>query len=323
MGTLNLQTEFERIPFPSGIDNNEIEAYPIKAYANHRLAKDFQGCPLLLISINETGHVNDEHLTNLDIQHNKTCEIVIDGKLETRRFSIIKCKSTDYNLQCYFLKICEIILPIVGGNANISSLINAINQFKELFRLLKEPSKKMIQGLWAELFLIYQSDIPEVLLNSWHLLPEDTYDFRHGNLRLDVKSTNYPNRRHSFNLKQLLPVEGFDSYIVSILTEENLNGKSLENLVDEIELKIGFKEDLVNKLRTQVYRTLGEFVVKISKYYFDAQLAKKSLQLFDIENIPRIHELPKNIFDVNFKTDLDDVLHEDLHPDLLFDKMES
>ncbi len=319
MDKLNLQFEFENLPYPNDEANNYFEGYPINGYLNHRLAKDVEGRPLLLISVKNSTQIKNEYLTNLEIKHNVNCEIENNEVIENHNFSLIRCKSLDSDLQRYFLKICELLLPIIGEKPKNSSIIEAINKLKELFRILKEPSKATIQGLWAELFLIFQSNIPDILINSWHLVPEDTFDFRFENIRLDVKSSILPDRKHKFNLKQLAPIEGFDSYVVSILIEEHSNGKSIEDLVRGIEEKVKDDQLVASKLKTQVYKTLGVNALNISNYIFDENIASESLKLYETKVIPRIKNVPPNIYDVNFKTDLNDV-HDlvDMNPDLLF-----
>ena len=89
----------------------------------------------------------------------------------------------------------------------------------ELFRAMTTPSRKSVQGLWAELFLIAQSRQPTILVDAWHMLPEDRYDFAMDDQRIEVKSFSGSLRQHHFSLEQLQPPEGVKTLIASMLVE--------------------------------------------------------------------------------------------------------
>ena len=92
-----------------------------------------------------------------------------------------------------------------------------VDKFIELFKAIKEPPKKSIQGLWSELFLIEQSANPEKIISAWHSIPEEKFDFSFDKLRIEVKSSVTESRTHHFSLAQLNPVDNTEIIIASIL----------------------------------------------------------------------------------------------------------
>ena len=305
-----LESLFNTLNLPKVDNEGTIEAKAIQGYKQHRIAVDSKGFPLFLINVHMSRDVIDESLYNIQIQHNKSCEIETENGNRKYSFSIIKYTGEDAELRSYFFKICEIILPLLGDNPSTTTLINAINKFKELFKSLTEPPKTTLQGLWAELFIISRSKRPKEYINAWHVFPDETIDFTFQNVRIDVKSSTKSNRTHRFNVKQLIPAPNFKSFIISIITEVNSQGISISDLLQDIECKVD-SIDLITKVKSVTYKTLGESSKKISDYFLDDVIASQTLRVYNITDIPIVEKIHDNIFDVSFRTDLNLVNHLD------------
>ena len=100
----------------------------------------------------------------------------------------------------------------------------------ELFRAMSEPPRKSVQGLWAELFVISRSHHPSILIDAWHTMIEDQYDFAMGNQRIEIKSFSGDVRNHHFSLEQLHPPTGVIALVGSILVARSQAGESLHDL---------------------------------------------------------------------------------------------
>lgn len=175
-----------------------------------------------------------------------------------------------------------------------------------------EPPRKTVQGIWAELFLIHQSKCPEKLVSAWHSIPEEKYDFSSKKVRIEVKSSSMRNRTHHFSHEQLVPPTQCDLYIASVYVEMLSGGKSLEDLLNDILVRLQDNQDLKEKLNLITYSTLGESVDKISNIYYDYELAKDSLRFYNSKDIPKIGSIPNNIFEIKYKCQLDYLNHSNI-----------
>lgn len=307
---IGFQDEFENLPIPNTTKEHSYSAVTIKGFENHRIAKNFKENPCILISVTQKGKsfkVSLQKLYNLSITHNLTCEINIGTKKEEHNFSVIRYSGNDEDLKKYFLQVCEILVPSLGNSPDNKQITHTVNKFIELFKVLKEPPKKTLQGLWSELFLIHQSNNPKKLVKAWHIIPEEKYDFSLEKLRIEVKSSSPPNRTHHFSLGQFLTPSKCELYIASLFIEILAGGKSVEDLLNEIIEQLDQEFELIEKLNFITYSTLGGSVDKIKNVCYDYQLAKESLQIYHSNDIPKIESIPSNVFDVRFKSSIDSV----------------
>lgn len=305
---IGFQDEFESLPIPNTTKEHSYSAVVIKGFENHRIAKDFNENPCILISVTQKKQnfkVARQKLYNLFITHNLSCEIHVENKREEHNFSVIRYSGNDQDLKRYFLKACEILVPSLGNFPDNKQITHTVNKFIELFKVLKEPPKKTFQGLWSELFLIHQSSNPRELVKAWHTIPEEKYDFSIANLRIEVKSSSIRSRTHHFSIEQLLPPLKSKLYVVSLFVEILAGGKSVEHLLNEIIERLDNDFDLIEKLNFVTYSTLGGSVDKIKNICYDYQLAKESLKIYDSNDIPKIQFIPPNIFDVKFQCNLE------------------
>ena len=185
--------------------------------------------------------------------------------------------------------------------------------FVEIFRSLTETPTKTTQGLWAELILIEQSKKPETLINYWHNIPEEKFDFNADNEKIEVKSSSNLERVHIFTAEQLNPTIDCQVIIASIFTKQVSNGLNILDLLDKIDKRIEEME-LKEKIFTIVSKTLGNTFEQTTKIKYDYDLAKNSLRFYrhqDVSKVERIN-IPERVSEVKFKSDLTNVKPTDL-----------
>jgi len=162
-----------------------------------------------------------------------------------------------------------------------------------------------VSGLWAELFVIWNSRDPKGLFRAWHSSPEEKYDLSSGTQRIEVKSTSQRRRVHHFSLEQLTPPSGCKVVIASLFVERNGGGTSLGELVEEIRTHLAEEPELQERLDRVVASTLGNTLRQGLIARFDRELAADSLHFFNGVDAPRIPEpVPSGVSDVHFKSDL-------------------
>ena len=307
---LNLIEPFQSIKAISApADEDRFSAILISGYEPHRLGKDALGRPLLLISVLDA--TSQRQPTPIDLEHltvlyNQTCRISRSDRIfEEGRFAIIHCTGDDPTLQIYFLRVASTILISLKNRPTQSEVAHAMDRFIELFRAMAKPARKSVQGLWAELFLIAQSRQPAILVDAWHTLPEDRYDFAMDNQRIEVKSFSRSTRQHHFSLEQLHPPQGVHTLIASLLVEHSQAGESIADLRETIQPNLSSNSNLLLHLDTVIALTLGDGWQQADEACFDQRLAQESLAFYEAAAIPSVNpDLPSGVSGVHFRSDL-------------------
>ena len=305
---MNLIELYDALPIPD-TDERVLNAIPVPEYSNFRIAVDLEGNPIILLSV--INPVRDISLKNfrlkyLQLEQNVECKISENGASSFQNFTVITFTGNDRNLQEYFLRIAETLLRTLGNRPTQLQMIASLNKFVEIFRALTDIPTKTVHGLWTELFLIDNSSHPEVLLNYWHNIPEEKFDFNSGIEKIEVKSNSSFERVHMFSSEQLNPPIGTQVLIASIFIRQNSSGLSIQSLVDSISIKVRNNIDLIDKLNNLVCKTLGNTLEQSIRIKFDYHIARQSLNLYNQKDIKRIEEIhiPNEVSEVKYKSDL-------------------
>jgi len=302
---------FNTIKKPIENDNFQFSAIPIPEYSNHRIAKDKNDNPTLLLSISNEGArtlIANLKLQNVSVLFDIKCKIQQNGNLIEKIFTAVCFIGKDISLKNYFLKLCSTLIEDLGNTPTHEEVRKEITRFIELFRLATEPQTKTIQGLWAELFLILECKQPANLVRCWHSIPEEKFDFNNGVERIEVKSSASALRIHNFSLDQLHSPTDTKTIIASVFVRQASTGKSITILSSEISSRLTDIE-LIEKLQLQIALTLGKTISESMKLKFDFEFAKDSLRFYRAEDIPKIaiENIPTFVSDVRFKSDLTDI----------------
>ena len=253
---------FEHLETPT-LPEDERPVYvacPIPFSDSYRLAKDSNGAPALLIQISCDDRTISApiRLRHLSVVHDVDCLIHRRDCAESGRFSVLSCLEADRATETYFLRVLEALLPSLGEFPNPFSVNEAIERLVELFRALGRPPMKRTQGLWAELLLIAESNDPVELVDAWHNVPNDLYDFGKGEQRIEVKSTLNESRIHHFSLAQLQPREALDLMVASVMVNRVGGGTTIPDLLDELRHPLSGEPRLLLRLYRLVAMTLGD-----------------------------------------------------------------
>ena len=305
---MNLIDLYDSLSLPEN-DVKVFNAIPIPEYPNFRVAIDFEGNAVLLLSVSK--RIKDLSLKNfrlkyLQLEQNLECKIYENDSFKLQTFTVITFRCSDRNLQEYFLRISESLVKTVGQNPTQQQVIDSLKKFVEVFKALTDSPTNTVNGLWAELFLIENSSSPKELINYWHNLPEEKFDFNAGTERIEVKSSSNFERKHIFSAEQLNPPSDAQVLIASIFLKQHNSGNSIQYLIDRISEKIDYDFETVEKLNTIVFRTLGSSLEHSIGVKFDYDIAQQSLSFYrhqDIDKIEKVH-IPNNVSEVKYKSDL-------------------
>ena len=290
-------------------DENRFAASSIPNYEPHCLGKDTLGRPLLLISILDVQSQRQPEpivLEHLTVMYNLNCRVSrSDDTFEERQFTVVHFTGEDLILQSYFLRVASVLITSLENQPTYSDVDRAINQLIDLFRAMMEPSRKSVRGLWAELFLISQAGQPATLVDAWHTVPEDRYDFAMNDQRIEVKSFSGDIRLHHFSLEQLHPPEGVRALVASVSVENSQAGVSIADLREKIQTRLGRNLNSVLHVDRVIALTLGDTWQQASDAHFDERLAEASLTFYETTVIPSVNpNLPSGVSGVHFRSDL-------------------
>jgi len=282
-------------------------AQPIPCYSGCAVGKDTSGNPVLLIHADNAlpGTAAPLVFEHLCVIHLVNCRVQAGDQGEQQRtLSIIRCTDTDRAVHEYFLRCLHPIIASLPQRPSRDQVSQAVERLVDLFRRMADTPRKMVTGLWAELFLIARSVDPESLLDAWHSTPEEKFDFAIGVDRVDVKAASGGLRVHHFALEQLRPVARVRVLIASVLAERTHGGASLNDLVDSIRARVTHP-DLLIRLDSVVARTLGQDWRALQETRFDLQQGIESLRFVDATAIPAVTSPPPpEVSAVHFRVDL-------------------
>jgi hypothetical protein len=263
------------------------------------------GGPALLVQLDgiDQDLVSIE-LKNLFLKPNVTCRTNSASGAGEGLFTVCACTTEDPRLQMLFLDALQCLVS-ADGFGTPSGLRSAVEGLVELFSALQRAAKTSVLGLWGEIFLIGESADADVLLDAWHQLPNDHYDFARGDHRLEVKTT-IGRRQHSVSLDQLTPPAGVEVAFASIVTESSTAGSSVIELIAATAARCA-APDAAARLLAGASQALGSEVQHWSEQRYDVSRARESLRLLPEQAIPRPTVEDSRIWDVRFRVDLEDV----------------
>jgi hypothetical protein len=301
---------------PDVKDGLRFVAQRLTGYAGYRVAKTGDGAPAILVAALpvQTQRANPIAIEHLVVQHDVECSIASpDGDVELGKYSLLRCRGEERSLHIYFLRVVSALIAILGPTPTQNDVASGVTKLVELFRVMTEPSRKSVQGLWAELYVIARSKDPVCLVQSWHAIPADLYDFGLEGQRIEVKSTVSGVRKHHFTMEQLNPPFGVRVLVISLGVSQVVTGESIMDLVERIRRRMPNDFDLLLRIDAIIAQTLGENWRAAVEDRFDWDVAARTAAFFDVAEIPGIRtELPTGVTSVSFVSDLTRVLPTDL-----------
>lgn len=247
----------------------------------------------------------------LDVFFDTECQINTNGQFINDSFTILTLKTNNDFFKKIFYSICHDLMEMLGDNPDKSEVVNHVEVFRDLFgKALKKATITEI-GLWGELLVIESSDDLMFMIDTWHKLPKQTFDFNDGVSKLEVKTTTMNERIHSFSLNQLKKAKESSSLICSIMTSQIDLGKSVSDLFESINSKLTteYRLKFQNKLMDVAGSDLENFTNK-----FDYNSATLHMKMYEAKKIPSIDSssIPSEISGVKFKVILEDLKSYDI-----------
>lgn len=301
---------FEELRIFNGSQNGLYEVTELPKIKYHKIGISELQHPMFFIRTAEKDNFNliDCNLEYISVQYNKKCQLNQGAESIDDYYTIISLKTNSLGLQKYFIEIIDILIKGLPEIPTLHELRIEIDKIINLFTKFSIPPKKSIQGLWAELLLINQSNDVDYMVRSWHSSPMDRFDFNDAKDKIEVKSTNRESRVHRFSNDQLNPNYNSNLIIVSVFAVECGVGFTVLDLKNEIDNKLKDKA-LCYRLNEIIVDTLGSEIEKCLNLFFDTQLAIDSIKYYNGKDIPNIDmkQIHKSIKNVKFDCDLTEI----------------
>ena len=297
---------FTDLQHSESVNKNSFSALSLPFTQKHKIGISPEGYPMFFIECDTNVHSLDINLEFISVLFDRPCRLSENDITQFEGvYTIISLKTDNIDFQQYFIEIVCIILEQLSETPSHKQLKAEIQKLIELFSRFSRPPRKTIQGLWAEIFIIEQAKDPEYLIQSWHALPEDKFDFNDGQDKIEVKSTSQIRRVHNFSLEQLSPNHSSNLLIASVFTVQTGRGKNIFDLKNSICQRVSNLQ-LQFRLNEILSQTLGNDFDKVFDIYFDYQQALDTLAFYDFRDIPTIQHdnIPHEIVNLRFDCDL-------------------
>ena len=293
-------------PAPQPGDEPRYHVRPIPEATAHFFGRDSGGFPCLLLAARNTSAKAPVRLAGIGVRFAIPCRIALsDGQEATETLTTVICTSQNPVVQGYFVHVCETIVRIVGPQPTLQRVIDAVRRLVDLFQRLSRPSSRSVTGLFGELYAIHVSTSPATAVEAWRSTIDDRFDFSIGEIRLEVKASSTRQRAHSFSLEQCAPPPATLGILISLFVETSGGGLSLLELIERIEQQLDGDVDLILKLQETVAGGLGATAATALSMRFDEDLARSSLQVYELEAIPAIRDgVPGEVSQVRFRSDI-------------------
>ena len=240
-------------------------------------------------------------LQHLQVFPDLECKVHLQGTSLQRTCTLVRCTHPDETLQSLFF---ETAYRLVADQDSLS-VSESLSLLVEMLALASATRVRSVQGVWAELFLLCNSQDLSRSVQAWHSLPSDPFDFCEGRWRLEIKSTRSSIRKHRLSLEQTRPSMRLDCILISIGTRPTDDGVSVSELVSETSSRFG--SDLSSRARfdsivTACTQGLGD---ELNELRFDLDHAKQTLAMFDMKDVPSVERAKSNaVTRVEFDADL-------------------
>lgn len=275
----------------------------------HKLGISEEGFPKFFVVTNDNNLMQNLNAELLSVEYNVLCNIIDEGTVfDNQHFTIITLRSDSEQLHRMFIDVFLMMLDSLPQKPSNIQIASKVENLLSIFAKLKRRPVHKIQGLWAELLLIDQSNNPTIVARAWHSTPNSKYDFTMGGDKVEVKSTKSESRTHQFSIDQLNPSSNSRLLICSVIVRESAIGKtgfSVFDLYSRITQKVSDSEVRIH-ISEVIADTLGSDFFTAQEKHFDYIEGCDRLTLYDYTSVPKISRdsVPENVSEVRFTSDL-------------------
>lgn len=287
-----------------------INVLPFTDGSPHRFGVSPCGEPVFFVCCADHMSAASVHLRLINVDFNVECCLNTDGVITLGRFCVVRLLTRQADLVRHFVEIFDLSISSLPEKPATEQFAAEVETLVQLFSGLGRCSLSVLQGLWAELFIISRSHNPLQLVRAWHVNANDRFDFNDGTDKIEVKSSSNSGKRiHSFAVEQLNAGQSSNILVASVPVVECDTGITVRDLEDSIVKRLDDLEARI-KLKSVILKVVG-LPEDCDAYNvgFDSAIAKDGLAFFDSVDIPKIEvsDIPSQVSNVHFSVDLSGV----------------
>lgn len=274
------------------------------------LGKTIDGAPIILLhDASAPRYRAGFQFKYLKAEFHTTCLVRSDRGEADGQFAIISCDPVVVDLHEIFIRAVSAAVSDLSTDSGTDDLQSRFQRLADLFRQFSRPGGRELTGLWAELFVIQNSNNVPAALRAWRTSSSERFDFSWTFGQLEVKATTKAIRTHEFGLEQLKVPSGGKSFVASVLLQPLNGGLGIMDLAGSIETEIIGENALREKLWRNIAADLGADFSEAVDKQFDMAYAGRNAVLFAADDIPspRFEKDPR-ISSIRFVSDLSTVL---------------
>lgn len=219
---------------------------------------------------------------------------------------VIKCYSKFDKERILFLELCGALF--LNQRSNIDYIVDTFHVLCDFFTGNKKLSQETAQGLYAELYTIYNFNDKFDFGEYWQRKDKMKFDFSISDLvKLEIKSTLKPNRIHRFKHDQLA-TNIAEIYVLSYKFQEDDKGLSLYELISRAIPLLQNSPQKQARLLSIIYDENNIDILKDTKYLETYTI--ENMAFLDAKEIPKFKEKsPVYISDAEYNSNCDCVNH--------------
>ena len=253
-----------------------------------------------LIYVREGDQPHPVSLRTIRARHRVLVEIDDGESRGEETVTLVECTCEDEETIKVFVRCVGAVLATQGGQLSSADVSLALDHLVELFREPSHATPAEIVGLWAELLVITECANPQTMASLWRLNASSRYDFGTNEERVDIKCTTSRLRHHEVSFDQANPPKGTTAGIVSVMTEATASGTTVRDLWERA---LQLAPESQHSIDTKCVRTLGRDWTSAQDYAYDLAIARSTVRLYNVQDIPRLTELPVGVLRARFSVD--------------------
>lgn len=296
---MKVQEIITRLNLLNNCDNN---CYQCFNAGNNMYGKNSQNNIVFIANSQNFSQSSIQQTKYLALTRNVSCTIKIGGTEKNGRFDILTCLSDN---PIHIKVFIELTNMYINNDLN-GSITDYFICLKDLFTNKQKISTKELQGIYAELYVMYyMADFGIDLYSLWQSIDKMKFDFSVSeNKKIEVKSTIGENRIHKFRHEQLV-TDIFDVWIVSVLLRKDDQGLSLYDLANLVKNECSHNIKVFAHIENLLLNYSKEDLqnIRFNKTYTD-----KNIALYKAIDVPKFKsKQPDGVSNTEYDSDLNNI----------------
>lgn len=270
------------------------------------VGKDAEGNVAVVIISNRPNRKPLRQKTKLlSVECNSAVEYYLDGEKYSDVVHIIRCYAQSDKEKEIFIELTPLFGQASEDFDQEASILETVAILSSFFADKREPSLTELEGLFAELYTIWDYNSQLDLKRYWQSEDRMKFDFSISEKdKIEIKSTLKSERRHHFRHEQLLG-EYFSIYVISYMMRKDDEGLSLYDLIDKTRPYLIDEPKKMLIIDKYIKNTSVETLkaTRFNEYYM-----RLNRRIYKADNIPKFSEMtPSGVSNAEYDCLLDNV----------------